>query len=112
MIPRLRTLKIHEYRGHRIYIRFLYRETFELLIPAYNNLYCHTHEFNKKAGKKYHDYTQEELNHVIAALCELGEVLLDDVIFQFEESRKPINLFKRYIHKGKVAINQFIKGKK
>ena len=105
MMPRLKCLKIHTYRGVKIYIRHLWGEKFEILIPAYGQLYDHPHEFNKPAGKRYHDYTNDELTNVVAALCELGEVLLDDIIFQWTESNKITNRIKRSWNK----INQYTK---
>ena len=109
MMPRLKTLKIHEYRGHRIFIRHLYGEMFELLIPFRGQLHCHTHEWNKPPGKKYHPYTAEELNKVISAMMELGEVLLDDIIFQWKESEKVGNRIKRLHRKIKQSITNYVK---
>lgn len=95
------TLKVHEYRHKKIFVRHLYREVFEILIPAYGQLYQHHHQFSKKRSESNRRYTPEELKSVTEALTTMGEILTDDIIFQHKESMKIGNVLKRLWKRSK-----------
>lgn len=83
----LPTLKVSYYRKTKYYIRHLYGEVFEILVPAFGNLHSHTHQFSRPKKDKRRPYEREELATITHQLNEMAQILIDDIIFTHQSER-------------------------
>ena len=95
-----KTLKIGEYRGVKIYIRKLFRETFEYLILYENQLFCNQVEIQREAGKRMETYSEEDLESAVGFMLHVAQEWIDDALFKKEIYNSPkerINRLKKKV---------------
>jgi len=78
----MKTLEIYKYRGVRVFLRQVHRETFEYLIPWCGELYCNQFVFAKKRGEKTRQYTEDELARIVESLKYVANAFIDDEKFK------------------------------
>ena len=94
-----------EYRGKRIYVRRLGKETFEYLIAWDNEIFCNQVELQKEAGSRMRAYTDEETKSAVDFMRHVAQEFCDDKFFALEQyngweqrfgraKKKVVNLFE------------------
>jgi len=101
------TLKVRKYRGLTYYIRHLYRECFEILVPAYGSLHVHQHEWNRIKRLKNTPYKKDELATIGEAMDQMAQVLIDDIVFQHTIEMQPSRIAKRLLQRS-IGYLKFI----
>lgn len=89
----MKTLKVTEYRGKKIYVRHISRETFEYLIPLYGEIFSNLIEINKGRGQSFRDYTEEEYKNAVTMLVRTAQMFIDDKLFQRSLKHNVQNIF-------------------
>lgn len=103
-------LRVGEYRGHKIYVRKIGRETFEYLMWFDNQLWCNQIEIQKKAGQRLRKYEDEELKSAIAFMLHTAELWLDDALFEKELQNSLKNRIRRLVQRSQnYAFHVFYK---
>lgn len=92
----MKILHVYKYRGVNVYIRHLFREQFEYLIPMRGEIFSNLIEFNKERRRKNQKYTPEEEAHVIDTLKHIAQAFIDEERIKRSPSYK---------------LNQFLNGK-
>lgn len=89
------TVAIRQYRGVSIYIRKLFRETFEYLIVHDDQIFCNQVEIRRESGQRFSPYTEQDLESAVAFMLNVAHEFVDDRLFQQAEARKWENRWPR-----------------
>lgn len=95
------TLKVGEYRGVKVYVRKVGRETFEYLVPMEGQLYCNQVEIARKIGERFHPWTEADTNSAIGFMLDAAQNFIDDRLFQKELYDSWPERWKRW--KGRIT---------
>ena len=99
------TISTSEYRGKRIYVRRLGRETFEYLIAWDGEIFCNQVELRKEAGSRMRAYTDEEQKSAVDFMRHVASEFIDDRFFQLEQYDSWPQRWERF--KGKVVDQKY-----
>lgn len=99
------TLSVKNYRGVRIYIRRLLRETFEYLIVMDGEIFCNQVEMRRPVGKRMTKYSDEDLESAVGFLLGVAHEFIDDRLFAQQEARRWKNRLEKV--KEKVGDRLF-----
>lgn len=97
----MKTLKVLTYRGKKIYIRHLFKESFEFLIIWNNEILEKLIEFSKERKHKNRQYTELEIAKIIDTLQHIAQEAIDD-----KKGRSIINKFNNYFNAKHRERNQ------
>lgn len=113
------TLKVGAYRGQRIYVRKIGRETFEYLIPFEGQVFANQVEIAKPSGQRQRNYNDEELKSCIHLMMSAGEDWVDDALFKKEINDQWQNRLKRlwqkvgdYLFEIKYKLSNYLDERK
>ena len=99
-------VKVGEYRGVKIYIRKLFRETFEYLIWLDNQLWCNQVEIQRESGHRFEQYSDEDTESAVAFMLHVAQEFVDDKLFEIQEYNRWENRVDRFKKKvGQVLFN-------
>lgn len=76
----LRTRKVYDYRGYRVYLRHLSGNLFEYVIPVGKDLF--EHSFLVKYGKGKKNFTKEGFDSIDEMMRDVANNFLDTLIYQ------------------------------
>ena len=74
------TLKVEDYAGVRIYVRRLFRETFEYLILMDGQIFANQVEIRREPGRRMTNYSPEDLENAIVFMLHVAREFVDDRI--------------------------------
>src|SRR5689334_12228082 len=90
----MKTLLVTKYNGHNIYVRHLFKETFEYLIPLRGQIFSNIVEFNKERRRKNQPYTKDEEVHIMDTMRSIAQTFLDEDKIK----RSPAYKLNSFIH--------------
>ena len=93
------TLSVKNYRGAKIYIRRLFRETFEYLIAMDGEIFCNQVEMQRPTGQRMTKYSEEDTESAVAFLLGIAHDFVDDRLFAQAQERTLLYRWDRFTQK-------------
>ena len=86
----LKTKKVYDYRGHRVFLRQLGRNVFEFITPSGKDLY--EHSFEIQYAKRQKQFSEEEFKEIYDMMRDVANNFIDVKIYQRSFKAKINNL--------------------
>lgn len=100
-----KTLKVSDYRGIKVYVRRLFRETFEYLVLMDGEVFVNQVEIRREAGRRMTAYSDEDVESAVNFMLHVASEFIDDRLLAKKEYARFGNRFARF--KGKVEARMF-----